>query len=280
MGTTNRTRLADYREAIGPATGLLAKIHRSNFGLVGFTEEVSVAELARLAQAHELPLFADMGSGALKELPEAGSSGAQTVASLVLAGADLVAFSGDKLLGGPQAGVLVGRKALIAKLKAHPLNRALRIDKLTVAALEATLEIYRDGLEDAEIPTRALLVCPPERIARKALDVSRIFTSAGVGHRVVASEGRVGGGSLPMVVLDSRSVVIEGAPGAELAAQLRNGSPPVVARVLEDHLWLDLRCIDDADIPVLVKCITAALDRLRSRGGPNRVYEVRGGSGS
>src|SRR5262249_45440203 len=148
VGTTNRTRRADYERALSPATALVAKVHRSNFALVGFTEDTSVEELARLCQPRGLPLFVDAGSGLLEPLSGEGLAAEATMRAHLEAGADLVAFSGDKLLGGPQAGVVVGRTSWVARLRAHPLARALRIDKLTVAALEATLRLYLDGRRD------------------------------------------------------------------------------------------------------------------------------------
>jgi L-seryl-tRNA(Ser) seleniumtransferase len=265
VGTTNRTRLSDYEHALGPSTGLLAKIHRSNFGLVGFTEEASVAELSRLAQRHQVPLFADMGSGALSSSPEVGPDGLQTVASLVRAGADLVAFSGDKLLGGPQAGVLVGRASLIARLTQHPLNRALRIDKLTVAALEATLELYRDGVEDEAVPARALIRAPLEALAQRADSLSVLLTREGVSHRIVPTEGRVGGGSLPLAVLESRGVALECERGVDFMRLLRAGAPPVVGRLVDDQVVLDVRCLGDGELETVARCVAEAASKHRTR---------------
>ncbi|NPC82845.1 L-seryl-tRNA(Sec) selenium transferase, partial [Pyxidicoccus fallax] len=168
VGTTNRTRLSDYASAVGPETGLLVKVHRSNFALVGFTEEVDVAALATLGRQRGVPVFQDLGSGALVPLEGEGLTGEPTVHQAVAAGADVVAFSGDKLLGGPQAGIVVGRAALLSRIKAHPLTRALRVDKMTVAALEATLELYRDGRPRA-VPTYRLLTQKPEELRARAL---------------------------------------------------------------------------------------------------------------
>jgi L-seryl-tRNA(Ser) seleniumtransferase len=258
VGTTNRTRLLDYERAITADTGLLVKVHRSNFALLGFTEEASTAHLAALARARGVPLFVDLGSGALVPLQGDGLSDEPTVASVVASGPDVVAFSADKLLGGPQAGVLVGRRAAIARLKEHPLNRALRVDKLTVAALEATLELYRDGLHDTLVPTRAKLLEPAPVTQARATALSTALQQRGVAHRVVASQARVGGGSLPLAVLPSHAVVLAG-DGAALHERLRLGTPSVVGRVVEDGLWLDVRCLDDGDLLALASAVEVAV---------------------
>lgn len=258
VGTTNRTRLRDYEGALGERTGLLMKVHRSNFAVVGFTEEASVKELAGLAAARRVPLFVDLGSGALAALNGEGLTSEPTVASVVAAGADVVAFSGDKLLGGPQAGVVVGRRSLIERLKAHPLNRALRVDKLTVAALEATLELYRDGRADAEVPARAMLAVPREVLKVRARRLATALGAAGLSSRVVEVEGRVGGGSMPLATLPSWAVALTGLPAAELHERLRGGSPPVVARIVDDEVWLDVRCVADAELEALVGAVAAA----------------------
>jgi L-seryl-tRNA(Ser) seleniumtransferase len=257
VGTTNRTRLSDYARAVGPDTALLVKVHRSNFAVVGFTEEVGTRELAALGREKGVPLFEDLGSGALLTLHGEGLTAEPTVSSVIAAGADVVCFSGDKLLGGPQAGVVVGRKELIARLERHPLNRALRIDKLTVAALEATLELYLDG-RDAEVPARAMLTSRREALEARARRLALGLDGAGVPCRVVEVTGRVGGGSMPLAELPSWAVAVEAAPAARLHERLRAGEPPVVARVVDDELWLDVRCFSDADVDVVVRCVAAA----------------------
>lgn len=258
VGTTNRTRLRDYDQALGPGTGLLVKVHRSNFAVVGFTEEVTTKELAALAREKGVPLFEDLGSGALVPLHGEGLTSEPTVASVVAAGADLVSFSGDKLLGGPQAGLVVGKKALIAQLERHPLNRALRIDKLTVAALEATLELYRDGLDAAEVPARAMLTAKRDVLEARARRLAAALQRAGIEPRVVEVKGRVGGGSMPLAEPPSFAVAVVGAPAAVLHERLRAGTPPVVARIADDELWLDVRCLPDADVDVVAGCVAAA----------------------
>ncbi|MBL8920765.1 MAG: L-seryl-tRNA(Sec) selenium transferase [Myxococcaceae bacterium] len=245
VGTTNRTRVADYEAALSPETGLLLKVHRSNFAVVGFTEEATTAELASLGRAKGVPLFEDLGSGALVPLHGEGLTSEPTVRSVIDAGADVVAFSGDKLLGGPQAGIVVGRRALIALLAKHPLNRALRIDKLTVAALEATLEHYRDGA-DFEIPARALLSTPLPELEARAQRLARALAAGNVTSRVVATTSRVGGGSMPLASPPSFAVAVKG-PAVALHDALRAGDPAVVARICDDELWFDVRCLTEAD---------------------------------
>lgn len=259
VGTTNRTRLADYARAMGPQTGLLVKVHRSNFAVVGFTEEADTRELAALAREQGVPLYEDLGSGALLPLHGEGLTAEPTVASVLSAGADLVSFSGDKLLGGPQAGVVVGKQELIARLEKHPLNRALRVDKLTVAALEATLELYRDG-KDGEVPARALLTAKAEALFARAQKLAASLEAVKVRSRVARVTGRVGGGSMPLAELPSWAVAVEGA-AAQLHDRLRAGDPPVVARIADDEVWLDVRCLSDADVDVVARCVAAARER-------------------
>jgi len=259
VGTTNRTRLADYATAVTPNTGALVKVHRSNFALVGFTEDVPTRELAGLAKERGLPLYEDLGSGALRALFGEGLTAEPTVASVVAAGADVVTFSGDKLLGGPQAGVVVGSRAVIGSLSKHPLNRALRVDKLTVAALEATLELYREGVEDAQVPARAMLAQPAEALRGRAERLLAALAAHGVRGRVVPATGQVGGGSMPLAAPPSFAVAVEGAPATALHQSLRAGDPPVVARVADDQVWLDVRCLFDADVEVLARAVVAAI---------------------
>lgn len=255
VGTTNRTRVSDYERAITERTGLLARIHRSNFGIVGFTEEATVKELAALGRARGVPTFVDVGSGLLRPLHAEGVPAEPTVSAVIAAGADLVSFSGDKLLGGPQAGIVVGRAEVIEKLKRHPLNRALRVDKMTVAALEATLESWRDERED-ELPVRRALQASRETLSARAQALSQFLT--GVPHRVVEAEGRVGGGSLPLATLNSFAVALSGRAAA-LHEKLRVGHPPVMARVVDDEVWLDVRCLADTELEALARAVRSAM---------------------
>ncbi|MGZ6131572.1 MAG: L-seryl-tRNA(Sec) selenium transferase [Myxococcaceae bacterium] len=260
VGTTNRTRRADYERALSPATALVTKVHRSNFALVGFTEETSVEELSRLCQPRGVPLFVDAGSGLLSPLDVPGAAGEPTMRSHVEAGADLVAFSGDKLLGGPQAGIVVGRAFWVSRLRAHPLSRALRVDKLTVAALEATLRMVQDGRADA-LPARALAVSAEPVLRERAEALRQHLADAGVTARVVRVEGQVGGGTLPMARPPSWACLVEGdAEGT--AARLRTGEPAVLGRIEEGRLVLDVRCLEDRDLGRLAAAVATARERL------------------
>jgi L-seryl-tRNA(Ser) seleniumtransferase len=256
VGTTNRTRVADFEAALTERTGLLVKVHRSNFAVVGFTEEATTRELAVLGTSRGVPVFEDLGSGSLRALHGEGLSHEPTVASVIAAGADVVAFSGDKLLGGPQAGVLVGRKSVIERLEKHPLNRALRVDKLTVAALEATLELYRDGREDAEVPTRMTLLASAQVLETRARKLSVLLGSH--PHRVVQTESRVGGGCMPLAAPASWAVALPGGRAAEVSEQLRAGAPPIVARIVDDEVWLDVRCLSDTELEVVARAVQRA----------------------
>jgi len=256
VGTTNRTRRADYERALSPSTALVTKVHRSNFALVGFTEETTVEELARLCQPRGVPLFVDAGSGLLSPLDLPGGTGEPTMRGHIEAGADLVAFSGDKLLGGPQAGIVVGRAFWVSRLRAHPLARALRVDKLTVAALEATLRMVQDGRGD-EIPARALVLASEPVLRARADALRRHLEDAGVDARVVHVEGQVGGGTLPLARPRSWACVLEGEAEA-FATRLRTGEPSVLARIEDGRLVLDVRCIEDPDVAPLAAAVVAA----------------------
>jgi L-seryl-tRNA(Ser) seleniumtransferase len=260
VGTTNRTHLADYEGAIGDDTALLLKVHRSNFAVVGFTAEVALADLAALAHRRNLVAMVDLGSGALGDLRAAGlGEGEPTVSETVAAGADLVTFSGDKLLGGPQAGILVGRRDLIAAMRVHPLLRAVRPDKMTLAALEATLELYRDG-RSSEVPALAMLATPEPTLEARARRLALACQAAAPSLRFVPARVRsvVGGGALPTVEPWSWAVAATSAdaagPSADaLDARLRGATPPVVARIAEDRLLLDVRTLGDDDLPAVAR---------------------------
>jgi L-seryl-tRNA(Ser) seleniumtransferase len=241
VGTTNRTRVADYAEAIGPDTGALMRVHQSNFRTVGFTEEASLAELRELTQAHGLALIDDLGSGALDPIGDE-----PTVRAGVEAGADLVCWSADKLLGGPQAGVLVGTASAVEKCRAHPLARALRLDKLQLAALEATLRLYRDH-GSGSIPALAMLHAGQAELMARA---ERMAASIGAAAVVQRSTSRAGGGSLPLLELEGPVCAVDpGRAGAgTLASALRHGDPPVIARVEEGRVLLDPRTMSDSEV--------------------------------
>ena len=245
VGTTNRTRAGDYDRAIGPETALLLRVHQSNFRVVGFTEQPKLAELAAIAHRHGLPLVDDQGSGALSELP-----GEPTARESLETGADLVCFSGDKLLGGPQAGIVVGSAELVERLRRHPLQRALRADKLTLAALEGTLALYLE-------PERALLEVPVLRMLNEPLEAVRARAerlAAAVGGEVEETVGRVGGGALPLAELPSFACAVEEA----LAEPLRAGDPPVVGVVRDGRLLLDCRTLSDAEADEAAAAVIAA----------------------
>jgi len=256
VGTTNKTRLTDYASAVGPETALLVKVHRSNFAMLGFTEEVSPRELAELAHSRNLLAYEDLGSGCLTE-----AVGERTVQLAVREGADVVTFSGDKLLGGPQAGLVVGKISALEKLKTHPLARALRVDKLTLVSLEATLRLYRDGRE-GEIPVLNMLAQTEEEVAARAERLRGLLASEGVAARVVSTIARVGGGALPLRELPSVAVLVPGTPAEPFAAALRaegGEGTPVVGRIEDDELLLDLRAVAEADMPALAEAVLAGL---------------------
>jgi L-seryl-tRNA(Ser) seleniumtransferase len=256
VGTTNRTHLKDYAQAIGPETGLLLKVHTSNYRVVGFTASVSSRELVELGRARGVPVMEDLGSGCFLDLARYGFPHEPTVSEVVSAGVDLITFSGDKLLGGPQAGIIVGRADLVERLAHNPLNRALRIDKFTVAALEATLYAYEAGTALETVPTLRMLTEPLASIRRRARALLRRLPAEvqrALGAEVVETRSQVGGGALPTVELPTAAVALgtAGRPAPELDAALRRGRPPVLGRLLHDRLLLDCRTVLPADLPVL-----------------------------
>ena len=243
VGTTNRTRARDYEQAVRAETALLLRVHQSNFRVVGFTELPRIEELAAVARRHDLPLLDDLGSGVLAELP-----GEPSARESLEAGADLVCFSGDKLLGGPQAGIVVGRADLIEKLRRHPLQRAVRIDKLSLAALEGTLRLYLDAPE--RIPVLRMLHEDAAVVRARAERLASL-----VGGTVEETVGRVGGGALPLAELPSFACAVDEA----LAAPLRTGEPPVVGIVRDGKLLLDCRTLADDEIDEVAAAVTRQL---------------------
>jgi L-seryl-tRNA(Ser) seleniumtransferase len=244
VGTTNRTRIADYEQAINERTKLLLRVHRSNFEITGFAEQASTAELVELAQARALPLMEDLGSGALVDLQSFGIGGEPSVLDSLRAGVDIVTYSGDKLLGGPQAGLLSGRAELIARMRSNSLFRALRVDKLIYAALEATLLAYVKRDHDA-IPTLRMMRLTPKEIGRRAEALAAKIASSRVQAEIIDGESVIGGGAAPSSVLPTRLLALrcEGLSADELAARLRACDPPVIARVEEGRVLLDLRTV-------------------------------------
>ncbi len=261
VGTTNRTRLSDYEGALRPETGLLCKIHRSNFALVGFTEEVPTRDLVGLGRARGVPVYEDLGSGSLVPAAAEGLVPEPTVASAVSSGADLVSFSGDKLLGGPQAGIIVGRRELIAKIRKHPLNRALRVDKLTVAALEATLELYRDG-ELSALPTHRMLTQSTATLQQRAQRLAALLAERGVRVTVIRTEGQVGGGAMPLARPVSYACVLASPDPDRAQELLRGASTPVITRILEGGVLLDVRCVEDGALAALADAVHGVSARL------------------
>ena len=253
VGTTNRTRLADYERAIGPETGLILKVHTSNFRIVGFTEEADLASLAALGKRHGLPVVDDLGSGCFIELDRYGLEREPTVRDSLATGVDVVTFSGDKLLGGPQAGIILGKREILERIRHNPLNRALRIDKLTLAALEATMVEYLKPAEaPEEIRVLKALTEPAEEVRRRAGLLARMLRRAmPVGMSVLLLDGTsmAGGGSLPGREIPTSliAVCVEGFTAAALEEQLRLGEMPVIARVAEDRVLFDARTLDSED---------------------------------
>ncbi|MBA4188897.1 MAG: L-seryl-tRNA(Sec) selenium transferase [Planctomycetaceae bacterium] len=247
VGTTNITRLADYEAAIGPNTAAIMRVHTSNYRVRGFTKAVELPELVLLGKKHNLPVIDDAGSGQAVDLAPFGLQGEPLVSAGIAAGANLVLFSGDKLLGGPQAGIIAGKANHIARIERDPLMRAFRLDKMTLAALEATLRLYRDPAKALrEIPTLRMLTTPPEELQRRSeAFAERLRTIPGVTVEVRNDVAYVGGGSLPDVAVPTvvLAVTVVGLSEAELAARLRTGTPAVVGRVQEGKLLLDLRAV-------------------------------------
>jgi L-seryl-tRNA(Ser) seleniumtransferase len=263
VGATNRTHLRDYAEAIGPNTALLLKVHTSNYRVIGFTAEVSSRELTELGRARGIPVMEDLGSGSLIDLRPWGFPYEPTVPEVVASGVDLVSFSGDKLLGGPQAGILVGRRPIVGRLKKNPWNRALRIDKFTIAALEATLTAYEAGDARQTVPTLRLLTEPLDGVAARARRVLRGLgadTVARLAARVVQGRSQVGGGALPTVELPTAGLALGDSDAAARAldARLRAGDPPVLGRLVDDRLFLDCRTVLPGQVRGLVGAIVAA----------------------
>ena len=267
VGATNRTHLRDYVEAIGPNTGLLLKVHTSNYRVVGFTAEVSSRELTELGRARGIPVMEDLGSGSLVDLRPWGFPYEPTVPEVVASGVDLISFSGDKLLGGPQAGIVVGRREIVTRLKKNPWNRALRIDKFTIAALEATLYAYEAGTAQQTIPTLRALTEPLADVRQRARKVLRRLTPAvreRLAPQVVEDHAEVGGGALPTVQLPTVGVAVGATPAAARAldATLRVGDPPVIGRMIDDRLFLDCRTVLPTQVTTLAAALTQAAETL------------------
>jgi len=261
VGTTNRTHIRDYEEALSERTALFLSVHPSNFLITGFTESAPVSALAELAHKHELLVMEDLGSGCLLNSEHYGLAHEPTPQESIAAGADVVCFSGDKLLGGPQAGIIVGKAEIIARVARHPLMRAVRIDKMTLAALEATLRHYQRGQAETHIPVWRMISAHPEKIACRAVQWVSWLQSNGIVARTQTGESTIGGGSLPGETLPTTLLALDAAyvPLSldELAKCLRMRQTPIITRILRDTLLLDPRTVfeeqDDEVVHALVE---------------------------
>lgn len=262
VGATNKTRTADYAAAIGEQTRALMKVHTSNYRIVGFTGSASREELAALAHARGLPVFEDLGSGSLIDLERFGIHGEPTVQASIRAGVDVVTCSGDKLLGGPQAGILTGKQEYIDVLRRHPLTRALRPDKMTLAALEATLRAYADGSAEQELPTLAMLAAPQDELRARAQELCIRLAAEGIAAETAAEEDAVGGGSVPVQTLSGYAAAVtpRHCSADALAERLRRRTRPVVARIVRERVLLCMRTIRPEEIDELVRAV-AECDR-------------------
>jgi L-seryl-tRNA(Ser) seleniumtransferase len=266
VGTTNRTHLPDYEKAIRDETALLLKVHTSNYSMVGFTAEVLLKDLVALGAKYHLPVMKDLGSGNFVDFSKYSLLKEPTVQETVAAGADVVCFSGDKMLGGPQAGIIVGRKDAIEGIKKNPMNRALRIDKMTLAALEATLHLYRDEAQAlSAIPTLHMLTMPAKEIAsksRRLLSRLRKLGNNRLEAVLVNASSRVGGGALPLQQLPTKcvGVTIEGLSASRIEQIMRKATPPVIGRIEEDLFLMDVRTIQDEEIPMIASAFEKMLE--------------------
>jgi L-seryl-tRNA(Ser) seleniumtransferase len=269
VGTTNRTYARDYAGAINDRTGAILRVHASNFKITGFVARAEGRDLAALAREHNVAFIHDLGSGTFLDTSRFGLGKELTVSEAVREGADVVTFSGDKLLGGPQAGIAVGRAEQVGALRAHPLMRALRPDKLTIAALLATLETYRDGDAEKELPVWRMIAATPRAIATRARSLVATLLAAGIPAEVIEVRSTVGGGSLPEETQPSFAVAIGGAPAMRVAAALRSADPPVISRIVDERVALDLRSVLPEDDVVLARAVTGALAK-GGADGPSR----------
>jgi len=262
VGTTNRTRVGDYEKAINDKTQLLLRVHRSNFQITGFTEQPHIEELVGLARQHNIPLLEDLGSGALFDLRSVGVNGEPSVLDSLRHGVDVVTYRGDKLLGGPQAGMLSGRTDLIARMRSNSLFRALRAGKLTYAALEATLLAYVKGDHDA-IPALRMMHLSKEEIGRRAQAIAERVQSLSLSAELIDGESVIGGGAAPSAVLPTRLLAIacKGMSADELSARLRASDPPIIARVEEGRVLLDLRTVFAEQDAALAHALNLAVEK-------------------
>jgi L-seryl-tRNA(Ser) seleniumtransferase len=259
VGTTNRTYVRDYANAITERTGAILRVHASNFAIRGFVAKATSGDLAKLARERGIAFIHDLGSGTLLDTARFGLGREETVQEAVTDGADVVTFSGDKLLGGPQAGIAVGRTESIAKLRTHPLMRALRPDKLTIAALVATMRAYRDGTALDTLPVWRLIAETVAKLNRRAKAIAARLEAGGIAATVIETTSTVGGGSLPEETQPSRGVALSAASAARAVGALRHADPPVIARIIDDRVVLDLRSVLPEHDDALVRAVIAAL---------------------
>jgi len=255
VGTTNKTRISDYRDAISSATGLIMKVHRSNFSVVGFTDEVEIGELAALGREFGIPVFVDMGSGVPFDLAAHGISGEWTVPSCLQQGSDVLCFSGDKVLGGPQAGIILGRADLVETMARHPLHRAVRVDKFTIASLGETLKLLAQG-KTASIPVLRMITEPDIEVKKRARKLLRLIRARGA--RVVPTRAVIGGGSAPTKSFGSWGVLVQSPRADEIHGLLRACRPAVLCRIEGDSLIFDLKAVDGQELAVLARTINEA----------------------
>jgi L-seryl-tRNA(Ser) seleniumtransferase len=270
VGTTNRTHPADYRKAMGPDTALLLKVHRSNFAVVGFTAEPSIEELVEMGRESGVPVMADLGSGNLFDLTSVGIQGEPTVSEYVRAGVDIITFSGDKLLGGPQAGIIVGRKAILEPLRKHPFMRALRIDKLTLVALEETLRLHLDErMAKKHIPTVRMLTEGVDVLTTRGQRLKRLLRKA-LGDRAAMklTDGysQAGGGTMPLVDLPTKllAVSLAGVPANVLEERLRSHPVPILGIIRNDLFLIDMRTLFDRDLPEIIAAMGSIIEAWKS----------------
>jgi len=257
VGTTNRTHLEDYRRALNANTRLIMRVHPSNYRIVGFASSPELSELAALAHEHKLPLYEDAGSGVLSDLTPYGVVDEPAVSDVVASGVDVVSFSGDKLLGSTQAGLIVGKRAIVERLRKHPLYRALRSDKLRLAALEATLIAHQRDKAATEIPVFQMLALTAEEIEERAKSIVEQATPTELNFTIEPGESAVGGGTAPTSKLRSAVIAMTHPrkSATELEQQLRRCSPPVVARVADEKVLLDVRSVSPEDFPALIAAL-------------------------
>lgn len=267
VGTTNRTKLADYENAIGENTQVILRVHPSNYRIVGFTASPEIAELAETAHRHGILIYEDIGSGALIDLGKCGLHDEPVVSRSIEAGVDIVTFSGDKLLGGPQSGIIVGRREYIDRLRKHPLYRVLRVDKLAYAALGATLDAYRRGTAEDEVPVLKMLAADAESLKLRALGFAKKAGQVGgLMAETLSGSSVVGGGAAPNVQADTTLVSVshQSMSANMFEEQLRSGTPPVIARIENDRVLIDLRTVSESEEPELLSVLSRSAAQNRA----------------